>query len=211
MSSSAKDVLTVHHVPMPNYGGPHPCDTGGGWAQAIYLAHVTCPRCLRRAAMKMLAAAGAYFMGQGVVADGVATHQDFADVPDSQKCEWPVAEELNVGAAVGMSLAGHPLPVVSLPRMDFLLRAADQLVHHLDRLPVMSAGQWQPKVVIRVRVGAKAPLDAGPQHTNNYSDAFRLMLTTVDVREITAPDQIIPTYLDALHSPRSSLVVEALG
>ena len=161
--------------------------------------------------MKLLADAGAYFIGQGVAADGVATYQDFQDVPADQKCEWPVAEELNVGVAVGMSLAGHPLPVVSLPRMDFLLRAADQLVHHLDRLPAMSAGQYVPKVIIRVRVGAKAPLDAGPQHTNNYTAAFRLMLTTVHVSEVTSPEQIVPTYNEALMRSGSTLVVENLG
>lgn len=157
----------------------------------------------------MLADAGALFIGQGVAADGVATFQDFADVPDSQKIEFPVAEELNVGAAVGLSLMGV-LPVVSLPRMDFLLRAADQLVNHLDRLEEMSVGQFKPKVIIRVRVGKRTPLDAGPQHTADYTEAFRLMFTSVNVREIVQPQGILSAYRFALESDRSTLVVEAL-
>jgi pyruvate/2-oxoglutarate/acetoin dehydrogenase E1 component len=164
---------------------------------------------LRRQAMKMLADAGAIFIGQGVAADGVATFQDFQDVPDSQKIEFPVAEELNVGAATGMSLAGL-LPVVSLPRMDFLLRAMDQLVNHLDKLEEMSVGQFKPKVIIRVRVGARTPLDAGPQHTNDYTWAFGQMLTNVTVWRLDRSDEILMMYRAALESARSTLIVEAL-
>lgn len=159
--------------------------------------------------MKELADAGALFIGQGVAADGVATFQDFADVPAAQKIEFPVAEELNVGAAVGLSLTGV-LVVVSLPRFDFLLRAADALVNHLDKLEAMSRGQFVPKVIIRVRVGSRTPLDAGPQHSGDYSEAFYDMLTTVAVRRIACTAAVLPTYRDALASPRSSLVVEAI-
>jgi pyruvate/2-oxoglutarate/acetoin dehydrogenase E1 component len=159
--------------------------------------------------MRMLADAGAYFMGQGVAADGVATFEDFADVPASQKCEWPVAEELNVGAAVGLSLTGV-LAVVSLPRMDFLLRAADQLVNHMDKLEEMSRGQFVPKVIVRVRVGKRTPLDPGPQHQQDHYRAFQFLLGTVGVERILDPVQILPTYRAALESPRSTLVVEAL-
>lgn len=163
----------------------------------------------RRRAMRLLADAGAVFVGQGVAADGVATFADFADVPAGQKIEFPVAEDLNVGFALGLSLAGA-LAVVSLPRFDFLLRAADQIVNHLDKLEALSAGQYVPKVIIRTRVGSRTPLDAGPQHTNDHTEAFRLMLTTVAVRKITSHSDLLPTYRAALDSPRSSLVVEAL-
>jgi len=160
--------------------------------------------------MKLLADAGAVFVGQGIAYDGIATFADYADVPAGRKIEFPICEDLNVGAAIGMALAGLELPVVCIPRIDFLLRAADQLVNHLDKLALMSAGQFRPKVIIRTRVGARVPLDAGPQHSQDHSEAFRLMLTTVDVRKITEPGEILATYRDALASERSSLVVEAL-
>lgn len=161
-------------------------------------------------AMRMLADAGAFFIGQGVAADGVATFDSLEGVPMGQRLELPVAEELQLGMGIGLALHGC-LPVLVYPRIDFLLRAADQLVNHLDKLEVMSRGQWKPKVIIRTRVGSRTPLDAGPQHSQDHSEAFRLMLTSVAVRKITSPADILPTYTAALASPRSSLVIEALG
>ena len=161
--------------------------------------------------MKLLAAQpGALFIGQGVAYSGVATYPDFEGIPLSQRIEFPICEEMNLGAALGMAMDGHTLPVVCLPRVDFLLRAADALVNHLDKLEEMSCGQWVPKVIIRCRVGSRAPLDPGPQHRQNHAAALRLMLTTVCVREIREDADILPTYERAVASPRSSLVIEAL-
>ena len=165
---------------------------------------------LLNAAMLLLAREpNAIFIGQGVKYGGVATYQHLVDVPDDKRLEFPVAEELNVGAAIGMSLVGW-LPIVVIPRVDFLLRAMDSLVNHLDKLPLMSRGDFNPKVIVRTRVGTKIPLDAGPQHTGRYTEAFRLMLTTVQVVEITKSEQIMPTYKAALASSFSTIVVEAL-
>jgi pyruvate/2-oxoglutarate/acetoin dehydrogenase E1 component len=161
-------------------------------------------------AMRLLAAQpGAFFIGQGVAADGVATFDSLEGVPMSQRLETPVIEELQLGMGVGLAVHGNCLPVLIYPRCDFLLRAADQLVNHLDKLEEMSAGQWVPKVIIRTRVGSRTPLDPGPQHRQNHAAAFRLMLTTVCVREITDPANILPTYRRAIESERSSLVIEA--
>lgn len=163
-------------------------------------------------AMRMLADAGAFFIGQGVAADGVATYESFAGVPSGKRLETPVVEELQLGIGIGLAIQDPTcLPVLVYPRIDFLLRAMDQLVNHLDKLPVMSCGQFVPKVIIRTRVGGRVPLDPGPQHSQDHSAAFALMLTTVDVRKITSPSAILPTYQAALDSPRSSLIVEALG
>ncbi len=73
----------------------------------------------------------------------------------------------------------------------------------------MSRGQFVPKVIIRTKVGAKKPLNAGPQHVQNHSSAFRLMLTNVDVIEIFDVQEIPNAYRMALESKRSSIVVEA--
>jgi pyruvate/2-oxoglutarate/acetoin dehydrogenase E1 component len=156
--------------------------------------------------MAALADAGAVFLGQGVIANGIAWTPDFEGVPDAQKIEFPVAEELNVGAAVGMSLAGL-LPVVCIPRFDFLLRAADQIVNHLDRLEIMSAGQYRPRVIIRTQVGKRAPLDAGPQHTGDYSAAFRLMLRKVRVIEVREPLAALHLYRGLAAGIGSSVIV----
>ncbi len=158
--------------------------------------------------MLMLASKGALFIGQGVAYDGVSMYSDLEGVPAEQRIEFPVAEELNIGYATGLAMMGY-LPVVVLPRMDFLMRAMDQLVNHLDKIPAMSRGQWQPKVIIRTRVGGRTPLDAGPQHTQNHVKALRQMLTSVGVFEVTRPEDAMSYYQIALARSWSSIVVEA--
>jgi len=163
-----------------------------------------------RDAILMLARqSNAIFLGQGVAADGIATYADFEGVPLSQRIEFPVAEELNVGAAIGLALTGY-LPIVCIPRIDFLLRAMDQLVNHLDKLEIMSNGQFNPKVIIRTRVGAKTPLYAGPQHTNDHTAALKLMLTNVVVCKIEDAAGIMSAYGAALARQGSTLIIEAL-
>jgi pyruvate/2-oxoglutarate/acetoin dehydrogenase E1 component len=156
--------------------------------------------------MRSLADAGCLFVGQGVIANGIAWTPDFDAVPASQKIEFPIAEELNVGAAIGLSLTGH-LVCVCIPRIDFLLRAADQIVNHLDKLEVMSDGQYKPRVIIRTQVGKRSPLDAGPQHTNNHATAFRLMLRTVRVVEVTDPEAAMSLYRSLARGLSSSVIV----
>ncbi len=149
------------------------------------------------------------FLGQGIAYDGVATFRDLDGIPMSQRLELPVAEELQTGIAIGLAIQGF-LPISVHPRMDFLLRAADQLVNHLDKMAMMSNGQFSPKIIIRTKVGTKTPLDAGPQHTQNHSSAFRLMFTNVVVETIDTIDQIMPAYEAALNRQQSTLIVEMI-
>jgi len=158
--------------------------------------------------MLLLAAQpNAIFLGQGVASDGVAMYDDLNGVQASQRIELPVVEELQMGMGIGLSLMGF-LPILVYPRMDFMLRAADALVNHLDKLAEMSRGQFVPKVIIRTRVGPKSPLDAGPQHTQNHCEAFQMMLTSVLVDEIRRPEEIMPAYGAAIRRTGSTIVVE---
>jgi pyruvate dehydrogenase E1 component beta subunit len=166
-------------------------------------------RQLNQAMLMLAAQPRSLFIGQGVAADGVATYADFEGVPMEQRIEFPIAEELNVGYAIGLAMMGY-LPVVCIPRVDFLLRAADAIINHLDKIEQMSVGQWNPKVIIRTRVGSKTPLDAGPQHTQRHTEAFRHMLTNVNVWEILRPSEILPTYECVTLGTKSSIIVEVL-
>jgi pyruvate/2-oxoglutarate/acetoin dehydrogenase E1 component len=160
-------------------------------------------------AMLMLAAQpGALFIGQNVCYDGAWPYQTLDGVPSEQRIEFPVAEELQLGVSTGLALQGF-LPVSCFPRIDFLLRAADQLINHLDKLEQMSCGQFKPKVIIRTRVGPKQPLDAGPQHTQDHVQAFKVMLGNVDVLRIVDIDSVMSMYELALRNRRSIIVVEA--
>ena len=50
-----------------------------------------------------------------------------------------------------------------------MILAMNQLVNHLDKMQVMSEGLFKPKVIIRVAIGSKKPLNGGVQHTQNYT------------------------------------------
>ena len=147
------------------------------------------------------------FVGQTVRYGGQAMWPTFAEVPMDRRIEMPVAEEFQMGFCIGLALQGY-VPVSVYPRWDFLILAANQLVNHLDKLPLM--GACRPKVIIRTGVGPHSPLDAGPQHTQDHTEAFRLMLQTVRVREIKTADTAISYYEEALRGEGSYLVVERL-
>jgi pyruvate/2-oxoglutarate/acetoin dehydrogenase E1 component len=156
-------------------------------------------------AMRMLAVQpSTVFVGQSTRYDGAAIYDSLDGVPMERRIEMPVAEDFQMGFCTGLALAGK-LPVCIFPRIDFLVLAFNQLANHLDKLPLFG---WNPKVIVRTTVGQKEPLDAGPQHTQNHTDALRLMLTTVQIHEVRTPAEIKSAYELAFVSPESSLIVE---
>lgn len=148
------------------------------------------------------------FVGQSVRYDGAAIYLSLDGVPMEKRLEFPVVENLQLGYCTGLSLTGK-VPVCIYPRMDFMLLAMDQLVNHLDKLPLYG---WKPKVIIRCRVGQKTkdgvPMDAGPQHTQNYTHAFQTMLHNVRCIEVRTPQEVTAAYELALQGDRSYLIVE---
>ena len=142
------------------------------------------------------------FVGQGVRYDGQRMHASFKDVPMSRRIELPVAEDFQMGFCTGLALEGY-IPVCIYPRIDFLLLAANQLVNHLDKIE-----GFAPKVIVRVAVGTDKPLNPGPQHTQDHTEAFKLMLKTVRVWSLESDEDIIPSYQAALTLPGSSVMVE---
>ena len=145
------------------------------------------------------------FVGQSVLYDGATMYETLRGVPNDKRLEVPVLEDFQLGFCLGLSLKGR-IPVCIYPRMDFLLLAMNQLVSHLDRFCEM--GDFRPKVIVRTRVGPLKPLNAGPQHTGNYTEALDLMLRNIDVVELNHADDVMQCYRDALASPYSRLVVE---
>jgi pyruvate/2-oxoglutarate/acetoin dehydrogenase E1 component len=149
------------------------------------------------------------FLGQAVAAPGTAMTTTLVDVPDHKKIELPVAEEMQMGMSIGLALAGW-IPVSFYPRWNFLLLAVNQLVGHLDKFPTMSNGGYQPKVIIRTSIGSEHPLHPQCQHVGDFTDAFRLMLQTVEVIRLDEAEQIFSAYQKALERTdgRSTLLVE---
>lgn len=144
------------------------------------------------------------FVGQSVAYDGAAIHASLDGVAAHKRLEMPVVEDFQVGFCIGLALQGK-IPICIFPRIDFMLLAANQIVNHMDKLPVFG---WDAKVILRTTVGQTKPLDAGPQHTQDHTDAFRLMLKHAHVRQLGFAEWVVPTYEAALAAKCSTLIVE---
>tara|TARA_R110002060_G_scaffold50771_13_gene61700 strand:- start:223 stop:759 length:537 start_codon:yes stop_codon:yes gene_type:complete len=149
------------------------------------------------------------FLGQACRVSGHAISSTLINVPMEKRVELPVFEETQLGISTGMALEGY-VPITMYPRFDFFILAANQLVNHLDKIREMSEGEMTPKVIIRVSIGSKDPIDAGPQHTQNHTEAFRKMLTEVEVIELNEPEDVFPAFKHAYERDdgKSTLVVE---
>lgn len=165
-----------------------------------------------RKAMLMLAEIqGTLFVGQSVRYDGHAlyrtmqTNEGSFIVPMEKRIELPVIEDFQMGYCTGLALSGF-LPVSIFPRWDFLLLAANQLVNHLDKMPLQ--GEYRPKVIVRTTVGATYPRHSGQQHTQDHSAAFKLMLKTVEIIELRSKFDVVKGYERAIADEHSCVVVE---
>lgn len=145
------------------------------------------------------------FLGQAVAYPGTAMFNTLKDVNPEKRRELPVAEEFQMGVATGMALQGF-VPVSVFPRWNFLLLGINQLVNHLDKLPLIS--DYRPKVIIRTGVGSERPLDPQWQHKGDYTDAIRMMLQTVRVVRLDEPEQIFPAYQEAYAAEHSTVLCE---
>ena len=126
------------------------------------------------------------FIGQAVEVPGTAMSNTVKDIPIARRIELPVAEELQMGMAIGLALQGQ-VPVSIYPRWNLLLLALNQLVNHLDKIAVMSNSGYQPRVIIRTSIGSQRPLHPQFQHIGDFTNALRLMCTTVEVVRLDEP------------------------
>lgn len=148
-------------------------------------------------------------LGQAVCYAGTGCYESLTEVPLNKKMEFPVAENFQIGVSTGLAINGF-MPVSVVPRWNFLLCATDQIVNHLDKMSLMSNGKCKPKVIIRVAVGSKTPIDPQEQHEGNFAEAFRLMCKTIDIVELHNIEDIMPAYKKAYQRDDgiSSIIVE---
>ena len=159
-------------------------------------------------AMKMLAEnKSVIFIGQTVAYKGSPVYGSLDGIGIEKKIELPIMEEVQMGMSTGLSLVEYT-PVSVYPRIDFLTLATNQMVNHLDKMEYMSCGEFKPKVLIRTAIGSKEPLNGGPQHTQDHTEAYRKMLSNIDVVKLDRSKKIVPAYKDALESKRSTLLIE---
>lgn len=168
-----------------------------------------------RSAMLMLSShEQTVFLGQSVRYDSNAmfrtlqTETGASIVPMSKRIELPVIEDFQMGLCIGMALQGY-IPVSIFPRIDFLLLAANQLVNHLDKIPL--TGGFRPAVIIRTAIGSSYPFDSGVQQSQDHTHAFKSMLQTVEVISLNSKFDVLKGYQRALERAQkgnSTLVIE---
>lgn len=149
------------------------------------------------------------FVGQTVAGPGTFMYQTLRDCPGERTLEMPINESFQMQFTIGMALAGY-IPVSVYPRQNFLLLAAGDMVNMLDKIPIVSGGEWPFKVIIRVAIGPDEPVHPGHQHVGNYAQALRRLFERIEVVELNRAEEIFPAYSRALSRTdgKSTLLIE---
>ena len=149
------------------------------------------------------------FVGQSVEVAGTAMRNTLLNVDESKLLELPVEEDFQLGLSIGMALTGF-VPISIFPRWNFLLLATNQIVNHLDKLRDLTQNESPGKVIIRTGIGSKKPLHTGPQHTGDFTEAFKLMCPNINVVRLDSADSIFDEYQKAYDRTDgvSSLLIE---
>lgn len=151
----------------------------------------------------------AVFIGQSVEVAGTAMRNTLLDVGAEKLIELPVEEDFQMGIAIGLALSGL-VPVSIFPRWNFLLLATNQIVNHLDKLKELTQLDTPGKVIIRTGIGSENPLHPGPQHTGDFTEAFRLMCPHLNVVRLDSKEMIFDEYKKAYERKDgvSSILIE---
>lgn len=149
------------------------------------------------------------FLGQAVAVPGTAMRDTLLDVPKEKLIELPVEEDFQMGLSIGLAISGA-LPISIFPRWNFLLLATNQIVNHLDKLGELTGLANPPKVIIRTGIGSVHPLHPGPQHTGDFTEAFKSLCKNIEVIRLDRTEDVFETYDYAANRSdgTSSLIVE---
>jgi pyruvate/2-oxoglutarate/acetoin dehydrogenase E1 component len=149
------------------------------------------------------------FIGQSVEVAGTAMRNTLLNIDDDKLEEMPVDEDFQMGLATGMALTGL-IPISIFPRWNFLLLATNQIVNHLDKLKEITQNKNPGKVIIRTGIGSVIPLHPGPQHTGDFTEAFKLMCPNLNIVRLDKTSMIFDEYQKAYERSDgiSSLLIE---
>jgi len=147
---------------------------------------------------------GSIFIGYSIIpGDAMGTT---INVPYDQKIETPVAENLMVGLAIGMSFEGFK-PVVYFERHDFMLVAADAIGNHVDKIERISHGEFNVPVILKTVVDDGGLFYSGPTHSQDFTSTFKEMVS-FPVLEPMTPGEVLSAYNFAATSSQPVMIVE---
>jgi len=145
------------------------------------------------------------FVGYNLI-HGSKAYGSLKEVSQNKIIEMPVAENLMGGMSTGLAIVGFK-PVLIFERHDFILNSLDSLVNHLDKFKELSHGQYSPKVIIRAIVGSLSPIDPGPQHKQDFTEAFRSIFK-MPVYDPKNSQQVLECYDQAKKIEGSAIIIE---
>lgn len=144
------------------------------------------------------------FIGQQCFSEDF--YSTLKNIPIHKRREMPIAEELQIGISIGLAMQGF-FPISIIQRMDFLLRAADQIVNHLNLIEELSRGKFSPKILIRTTIGSISPLNCGKQHSQDLTEGFR-KLVSFPIFKVETVEQVKLAYQFARESKTSVMIIE---
>lgn len=155
-------------------------------------------------AMAELSNLGAIFIGYNVLkGDAMGT---LKDVPDEQKIETPVAENLMAGLAIGMSFEGF-IPVLYFERHDFMLGAMDAIINHIDKIERISHGQYKVPVIIRAVTADAGPFYSGITHSQDFTEVLRKAVS-FPIYDPKDGKEVLHAFRSAVKSKRPAIIIE---
>lgn len=146
------------------------------------------------------------FLGEGLV-DKTPIYGTMTDVPKGKVIEFPIAENLIVGCAIGLALEGY-IPIVVFQRIDFMMCAADAIINHLALLPRISNGLVKLPVILRTVIGAQdtQKFNVGLQHSKDLTNVFKDYINTCTLSP--ALGGIYTTYRNYIESDSPAIIIE---
>ena len=159
-------------------------------------------------ATNLLGVNGYLFFGQNMKFGGTSMYHMIKHLPEHQRIELPVFEDIQMGMSIGLALKGTKVCSV-FPRMDFLILAINQIVNHADRVRLMSNDQFKlTGLIIRTAVGSSNPLMPGEQHSGDYCEGIQKMCKEINVIRLDSADIIYDAYKTAMKSDVPTILVE---
>ena len=155
-------------------------------------------------AMEELGKNGAIFIGYNVAkGDAMGT---LKGVSIDQKLETPVAENLMMGLAIGMSFEGFR-PVVYFERHDFMMVAMDAIVNHLDKIERISHGEYKVPIIIRAISADGGPFYSGPTHSQDFTEILKTAVSFPVLEPLNGAD-VLQMFNYAWNSNRPAIIIE---